>query len=63
MFLTAGSTHCFLHREALVVKTIPAALRSIMDSVVAMVNYINTRAVKTRLLKVMCKKQELVMTG
>jgi hypothetical protein len=27
-----------------------------MDSVVAMVNYIKTRAVKTRLLKVMCKE-------
>jgi hypothetical protein len=35
----------------LVAKTIPAALRSVMDSVVAMVNYI-----KTRLLKVMCKE-------
>jgi hypothetical protein len=40
----------------LVARTIPAALRRIMDSVVAMVNYIKTRAVKTRLLKVMCRE-------
>jgi hypothetical protein len=55
-FPNVGSTHCSLHREALVAKTIPAALRSVMDSVVAMVNYIKTRAVKTRLLKVMFKE-------
>jgi hypothetical protein len=40
----------------LVAKTIPAALRSVKDSVAAMVNYIKTRAVKTRLLTVMCKE-------
>jgi hypothetical protein len=40
----------------LVAKTIPAAQRSVMDSVVAMVNYIKTRTVKTRLLKVVCKE-------
>jgi hypothetical protein len=45
----------FLHREALVAKMIPAAPRSVIDSVVATVNYIKTRADKTRLLKVMCK--------
>jgi hypothetical protein len=55
-FPNVGSTHCFLHREALVVKPIPAPPMSVMDSVVAMVNYIKTRAVKTRLLKVMCKE-------
>jgi hypothetical protein len=51
--LLQESTHCPSHREALVVKTIPAALRSVMDSVVALVNCIKTRAVETRLLKVM----------
>jgi hypothetical protein len=55
-FPNIGSTHCFLHREALVAKAIPAALRSVMDSVFAMVNYIKTRADKTRLHKVMCKE-------
>jgi hypothetical protein len=55
-FPNIGFNHCFLHREALVAKMIPAALRSVMDSVVAMVNYIKTRAVKTIILKVMCKE-------
>jgi hypothetical protein len=57
-FPNVGPIHCFLHREALVAKTIPAALRSVMDLVLAMVNYkyIKTRAVKTILLKVMCRE-------
>lgn len=55
-FANIESSHCFLHREALVAKTIPPALKSVMDSVVAMVNYIKTRAVKTRLLKAMCQE-------
>lgn len=37
-------------------KTIPPAIRSIMNSLVATVNYIRTRGVKTRLLKATCQE-------
>jgi len=49
-------SHCFLHREALVAKTIPEGLKNVMSSVVEMVNYIKSRALKTRVLKVMCQE-------
>lgn len=32
-------THCFLHREALVTKTLPAELVPVMDDVVRIVNF------------------------
>jgi hypothetical protein len=54
-FLNVGSTHCFIHREALVAKTIPAELKSVLDSVVKMVNYVKSRALTTRLLKQICQ--------
>lgn len=53
-FSNMGSTHCFIHREALMVKTIPAELKSVLDLVVNMVNFVKSRALKTRLLKEMC---------
>jgi hypothetical protein len=55
-FPNVGSTHCFIHREALVAKTIPAELKSVLDSVVKMVSYVKSRALKTRLLKEMCQE-------
>src|SRR4029434_8662881 len=42
-------THCFLHREALVAKTLPAELTGVLERVVSMVNYIKTRPLKSRL--------------
>ncbi|KAL4104841.1 hypothetical protein QTP88_020117 [Uroleucon formosanum] len=53
-FPNVGSTHCFIHREALMVKTIPAELKSVLNLVVNMVNFVKSRALKTRLLKEMC---------
>lgn len=53
-FPSVGSTHCFIHREALMAKTIPTELKSVLDSVVNMVNFVKSRALKTRLLKQMC---------
>jgi hypothetical protein len=55
-FPNVGSTHCFIHREALVAKTIPAELKSVLDSVVKMVNYVKSRALKIRLLKQTCQE-------
>ncbi|KAF0749126.1 SCAN domain-containing protein 3-like [Aphis craccivora] len=53
-FPNVGSTHCFRHHEALMVKTIPAELKSVLNLVVNMVNFVKSRALKTRLLKEMC---------
>jgi hypothetical protein len=35
-------------------KTIPTELKSVLDSVVKMVNFVKSRALKTRLLRQMC---------
>eukprot|EP00102_Acyrthosiphon_pisum_P012014 XP_008180993.1 PREDICTED: SCAN domain-containing protein 3-like [Acyrthosiphon pisum] len=43
-FPNVGSTHCFIHREALMVKTIPAELKSVLNLVVNMVNFVKSRA-------------------
>lgn len=53
-FPNVGSTHCFIHREALMVKTFPTELKSVLNLVVNMVNFVKSRALKTRLLKEMC---------
>jgi len=53
-FPNMGSTHCFIHHEALMVKTIPAELKSVLNLVLNMVNFVKWRALETRLLKEMC---------
>ena len=51
-------THCFLHRENLVTKTIGNELKEVMDQVVQMVNYIKRRPLQSRLLAKFVKKWE-----
>ena len=46
-------THCFLRREALVVKTLPTELASVLDNVVSMVIYNKTRPLKSRLFAIL----------
>ena len=41
--------HCFIHREALVAKTLGTELNSILDMVEKIVNYIKMRPLKRRL--------------
>lgn len=50
------STHCFIHREALMIKSIPDELKNVLDLVIKMVNYIKSRSLKTRILKKMCEE-------
>uniref|UniRef100_A0A0P4VZP1 Uncharacterized protein n=1 Tax=Scylla olivacea TaxID=85551 RepID=A0A0P4VZP1_SCYOL len=52
------TTHCFLHREALVAKTIGNDLKSVLEKVVKMVNFIKSRPLKTRLFAKLCEEVE-----
>ena len=50
------TTHCFLHREALVGKTLGSDLKEVLNKVVKMVNYIKSRPLKSRLFAKLCKE-------
>lgn len=52
------STHCFLHREALAAKTIGEELKTVLDDVVKMVNYIKSRPLKSRLFAKLCESMD-----
>jgi len=52
------STNCFIHREVLMMKTIPDELKSILDLVIKMVNCIKSRALNTKILKKMCEETD-----
>jgi hypothetical protein len=52
------TTHCFLHREALVAKTIGSELKLVLEKVVKMVNYIKQRPLKSRLFAKLCESME-----
>ena len=47
-------THCFLHREVLVSKTIPDDLSQVLKQVVQMVNFIKMRAKKSGCFEKIC---------
>lgn len=47
-------TQCFLHREALIAKTLPQELKALLDQTITMVNYIKSRPLKSRIFKQLC---------
>ena len=49
-------THCFLHGENLVAKTIENELKEVRNQVVQMVNYIKRRPLKARVLEKICEE-------
>uniref|UniRef100_K7G4R7 DUF4371 domain-containing protein n=1 Tax=Pelodiscus sinensis TaxID=13735 RepID=K7G4R7_PELSI len=49
------SSHCILHRHALVVKNISPSLKNVLDEAVQIINYIKTRPLQSRLFKIMCE--------
>lgn len=50
------STHCILHRQALMSKTLPVTLKNVMNYVVKIVNFIRGRALNHRLFKAFCSE-------
>ena len=51
-------THCFLHRGALMAKTLRDKLREVLNQVVELVNYIKTKPVKSRLFEQLCSNMD-----
>jgi len=47
-------THCFLHREALMTKTLVGDLREVLDQVVKVMNFIKSSSLKSRLFEKIC---------
>ena len=49
-------THCFLHRETPVVKTLPADLASTLNTVVSIVNFVKTKPLKSCMFAILCEE-------
>ena len=45
------TTHCFLHREALIAKTLGVELKKVLNQVIKTINFIKSRPLKCRLFK------------
>jgi hypothetical protein len=53
---TLITTHCFLHREALTIKSVDGGqLAEVLSTVVSIINYIKTRPVKSRIFEQLCE--------
>ena len=45
--------HCIIHRQDLACRTLPPAMKTVLDAMVKAVNHINRSALNTRLLKLL----------
>ena len=52
------TSHCVLHREALIAKTIGVDLKIVLDQVIKMVNFIRQRPLKSRIFAKLCKSMD-----
>lgn len=52
------ATHCFIHREALVAKTVREDLKLVLDMMVKIVNYMKMRPLKCHLFAKLCQSME-----
>ncbi|XP_007954681.1 SCAN domain-containing protein 3 [Orycteropus afer afer] len=52
------TTHCFIHRESLAMKTISAELNSVLTDIVKIVNYVKANALNSRLFSLLCDNME-----
>ena len=53
--VSPSSVHCFLHRFAVAAKLSPPGIKTSLNLVVKMVNYIKTSALNSHLFKVICE--------
>lgn len=51
-------THCFLHREALVAKSLVPELNDVLQTVIKIVNFIKSRPLKSRLFDNLCSAMD-----
>ena len=51
-------THCFLHSESSMSRTLGEDLIEVLDQVVQMVNFMKTRPVKSRIFEQICTNME-----
>ncbi|XP_055908389.1 zinc finger BED domain-containing protein 5-like [Eupeodes corollae] len=49
------SSHCILHRYALVMRRMPTDLKKVLDEAVKIVNFVKSRPLQSRLFKLVCK--------
>ena len=49
-------THCFFHREMLVVKTLSADLASTLNTVVSIVDFVKTKPLKSCMFAILCEE-------
>ena len=57
----AKGTHCFMHRYALASKTLPTALKNILDLMVKIVNFIKAGRLNTRQFEELCKDMQKIL--
>ena len=57
------TTHCFIHREALVAKTCGEDITMVMNQVVKMVNFIKSRPLKCRVFEQLCAQSNAAYTS
>ena len=48
-------THCFIHRYALAVKTLPENLKKSLETVVKIINYLKSSATNSRIFQQLCE--------
>ena len=52
------STHCTIHRQALIMKTLPDELNSVLGEVIRAVNLIKVNALNSCLFTELCKESD-----
>jgi hypothetical protein len=53
---SCSSSHCVVHQQALVVKTVQANLKNVLDDTIKTVNHIISKTLNAGLFKILCKE-------